>query len=101
MHADTAFSVWPSPRQQNIHSRGHASRRRRRDRLIAAAIEKHGPAGLSLLLESLEIESGDDLHIDARLEFLTESDPRAIALFEAAVEGGAKPLSQRRARARP
>lgn len=60
-------------------------KRGRRHRLVDAAIRKHGPVAVALLLERLEEDFGDDLRVDARLEHLIDADPRAIALL-----GGAR-----------
>jgi hypothetical protein len=61
----------------------HGNRQRRRDRLIAAAVQKHGVGAIGLVFESLEADFGDELRVDARLEHLIDADPRAIALLEA------------------
>jgi hypothetical protein len=60
-----------------------ARKRDRRNRLINAAVKRHGLGAVSLAFESLEDEYGE-LGIDRRLEHLVDADPRALALFEAA-----------------
>jgi hypothetical protein len=52
--------------------------------LIAKEIRAHDALGVALLFERLELEVGEDLAIDRRLEQLVDADPRATDLLEAA-----------------
>jgi hypothetical protein len=47
----------------------------RRQRLINAAVQKHGIGAIGLLFERLEGDFGDELRLDFRLEKLLEADP--------------------------
>jgi hypothetical protein len=58
-----------------------------RERLLEAAIRKHGLSGVGALLRGIEAECGD-LAIDRRLEHLIDTDERAVALLD--LVGGAR-----------
>jgi len=64
--------------RSSTHSQ--ASHRARRQRLLAEAIRQHGIPGLTAYLDLLEVEFGEALGIDRRLEALIEADPAVIAL---------------------
>jgi hypothetical protein len=56
--------------------RAAALRRQRRQRLIEAAIDRHGVAALAVLLDRLEHDFGDELRVNRRLEALIDLGPR-------------------------
>ena len=73
MHAHALHATNPRKLQ--------ASRKRdRRQRLLAEAIHRHGVPGLAALLDLIELEAGEALGIDRRLEALIDATQAAIAL---------------------
>jgi hypothetical protein len=77
-------SVPRAPARSLADRRSAELRFDRRQRLINAAIQKHGIGAIGLLFERLEGDFGDELRLDVRLEKLLEADSAALALLGAA-----------------